>query len=190
VIRLYYNYYEDKNPARKKEIDLCLRKNLDNPLLNVVILECAKKPSYQFFFDQINRLSEPEDINIIANSDIFFDQTISLTSHLGRKQIYTLSRWECPRNNPDNATLYDRQDSQDTWIVRGKIEGVYGDFTLGTRGCDNRIAHEFQAAHYVVSNPSQSIKSYHVHASNVRNYTLRDAAVPPPYLTIPTSSLP
>jgi hypothetical protein len=41
-IRLFYNYYEDKNPERQKEIDYCLQKNIDNPLLDIIILESEK----------------------------------------------------------------------------------------------------------------------------------------------------
>jgi hypothetical protein len=65
---------------------------------------------------------------------------------------------------------------------------VYGNFTLGMRGCDNRIAAEFEIAGYRVSNPSKSIRSYHVHNSGIRNYTTTDV-IPKPYLTIPTSTL-
>ena len=94
MIRLLYNYYEDKNPARKKEIDFCLQKNLENPYLNVIVIESMEKPTYSMFFDKINQLTGPEDINIICNSDIFFDETIQMTSHLAPHRAYALSRWD------------------------------------------------------------------------------------------------
>jgi hypothetical protein len=187
MIRLFYNYYEDKNPIRKREIDMCLQRNLGNKLITTTILESASKPTYEFFFQQINKITESDDINIICNSDIFFDDTISLVLNMPHKQLYALSRWDWLGNDA-LTRFFDRPDSQDTWIVKGKVEGVFGNFTLGTRGCDNRIAYEFHRAGYAVSNPSKSIRTYHVHNSGVRNYTFADV-VPEPYLTIPTSSL-
>lgn len=186
MIRLFYNYYEDKNPVRKKEIDFCLKKNLENTLINTVIIESPNKPTYEFFFQQINKVTGPDDINIICNSDIFFDETISLAENIKHNQLYALLRWEW--HGPNNITFNERPDSQDTWIVRGKVENVFGNFTLGIRGCDNRIAHEFLKSGYTVINPAKSIKSYHVHQSNIRNYTMQDV-VPPPYFTIMPSSL-
>lgn len=187
MIRLFYNYYEDKNPVRKMEIDMCLQKNLSNKFLSTIIIESASKPTYDFFFQQINKITGPDDINIICNSDIFFDETIALAEKIKHKQLFALSRWDW--HHPLACTFFDRPDSQDTWITKGKIENVFGNFTLGIRGCDNRIAYEFEKSGYAVSNPSKSIKTYHVHNSGVRNYTMADV-VPKPYLTIPTSVLP
>jgi len=186
MIKLFYNYYEDKNPIRKKEIDFCLQKNLANPHLQTIIIDSANKPTYRDFFQKINETTTPEDVNIICNSDIFFDETIILAERIRAKELYALLRWEYL---PNGITLHsNRPDSQDTWIVRGKVENVFGDFSLGIRGCDNRIAHEFLQAGYNVINPSKSIKSYHVHNSNIRNYTM-EQVIPPPYHTLGPTSL-
>ena len=181
MIRLFYNYYEDKNPARKREINMCLQRNLSNKFINTIIIESDQKLSYNYFFQQINKITTPDDINIICNSDIFFDDTIALASNIKEKEVYALTRWDW--KNENSSIFFNRADSQDVWIVRGKVENVYGDFTLGIRGCDNRIAHEFHKAGYNVLNPSRSIKTYHVHNSAVRNYTFKDV-VQPPYLTV------
>jgi hypothetical protein len=185
MIRLFYNYYEDKAPLRKKEIDLCLQKNLSNSFINTVVFETPTKPTYDLFFQKINDITGPDDINIICNSDIFFDETIQLAEQIKHKEMFALLRWEWL---PAGPRFFERPDSQDTWIVRGKVENVFGDFSLGIRGCDNRIAHEFEKAGYKVSNPSQSIKTYHVHNSGVRNYTMKEV-IPGPYLTISSSRL-
>jgi hypothetical protein len=186
MIRLFYNYYQDKNPVRKQEIDFCLEHNQNNPHFNMVMVDSAVKPTYKFFFNQINEITDPDDINIICNSDIFFDDTIQLALNIKEKEVYALLRWEW---HPSGRALFlERHDSQDTWIVRGKVENVFGDFSLGIRGCDNRIAHEFHKAGYVVTNPSKTIKTYHYHTSRVRNYTMADV-VPPPYYTLMPSSL-
>lgn len=186
MIRLFYNYYEDKNPTRKREIDMCLQRNLNNKLLTTTIIESANKPTYESFFESINKITAPDDINIICNSDIFFDDTIALALNLKEKQVYALSRWDW--HNDNHIVFFDRPDSQDTWIVKGRVDNVFGKFTLGMRGCDNRIAAEFQIAGYRVTNPSKSIKTYHVHNSNIRNYSSVDV-IPKPYLTVPTSTI-
>lgn len=186
MIRLLYNYYEDKNHIRKKEIDFCLQKNLANPHINTIIVESPHKPKYKYLFDKINQLTGPDDINIICNSDIFFDETISLTTKMSYNDAWALCRWEWYHD--DNIKFFTRPDSQDTWIFKGKIKDMISDFTLGLRGCDNRIAHEIQQAGYNISNPSLSVKTYHVHNSGIRNYSNTDV-VPPPYLTLSPSSL-
>ena len=187
MIRLFYNYYEDKNTVRKREIDFCLQQNLGNPLLNTVIFETANKPTYDIFFQKINEVTGPDDINIICNSDIFFDNSIALVSTMPDKAVYALCRWDW--HGPNHIVFADRPDSQDTWIIKGRVDNVFGNFCLGVLGCDNRIAYEFEKAKYKVSNPSKSIKTYHVHNSGIRNYTRKDV-VPKPYLTIPPSELP
>lgn len=186
MIRLFYNYYEDKTPARKKEIDFCLNKNLANSLVNTVILYSEAKPTYNYFFEKINDVTGPDDVNIICNSDIFLDESIAFTSRLEADEMWALTRWEW--HSANSIVFSNRKDSQDVWIVRGKVRSVAGDFSLGIAGCDNRIAHEFQQAGYKVSNPSVSIKTYHVHNSAIRNYKSLKP-VPPPYLTVEPSAL-
>ncbi len=187
MIRLFYNYYEDKNVHRKREIDFCLQKNLANPYVMTIVFETKFKPEYQFFFNKINEITGSDDINIICNSDIFLDETITLTSKMTHNDVWALARWDYYSEN--NIVFANRPDSQDVWIMKGKVRPVVGDFTLGIRGCDNRIAHEFRQAGYNITNPSLSVKTYHVHNSGVRNYTFKDV-VPPPYLTLSPETLP
>jgi hypothetical protein len=186
MIRLFYNYYVDKNPTRANEINFCLQKNLQNPYLTVVMVESPSKPTYDFFFKKINEITGPDDINIICNSDIFFDNTIKFAEKIKHKEFYALLRWEFKANG--QIQFHERDDSQDTWIVRGKIENVFGGFSLGIRGCDNRIAAEFHKAGYNVTNPAKTIRTFHVHNCGIRNYTMKDI-VPPPYHTLMPTAL-
>lgn len=188
-IRLYYNYYQDSNPERRKEIDFCLEQNRNSKLFETILIESNELPTYNLFFNKINELSGPYDINIICNADIFFDDTINFTTGMGLSDVYALSRWDW---HDGSSQLRDLQNSQDTWIIRGKVQNVDGNFTLGKSYCDNRIAYEFRRAGYNVSNPSKSIKTYHVHNSNIRNYVPGEPRdnIPGPYLLLPTSQLP
>lgn len=184
MINLFINYYKDDNLERQKEIDFCLNKNLTNPLLNLVVLNNQNRLTYDNFFFVVNKYTGVEDINIIANSDIYFDESIERTSVLTQKQCFALARWNI--NHDGTSTHFNRSDSQDCWIFRGKITDVAGDFFLGYRGCDNRIAYEIQKSGWNISNPSLTIKSYHLHLSNVRNYSVTDNKflVPGPYLPL------
>lgn len=187
MIRLFYNYYQDSNIERRKEIDLCFYKNLTNPHINMIVIESQQKLTYNNYIDRINQLANPDDISVFCNSDIYLDDTILKTQYMKPRDVYALSRWDVDKQG--NAKFWNRKDSQDTWIVRGKVEPLNGDFALGTPGCDNRIAHEFQKSGHLVSNPGISIKTYHVHTSNVRNYNKSTPSVPPPYLTVEPISL-
>lgn len=167
-IRLFYNYYKDKDHKRRKEIDFCLEKNINNPLFDIIILESETNPTFNFYIEKINKLSKENDINIICNSDIFFDKTIELIKNIKEKDFYALSRYDWDNNL---ATFSNQSNSQDVWIFKGRAENINADFQLGKPGCDNRIAFEFKKAGYNVTNPSKSIKTYHVHSSNIRRYS-------------------
>jgi len=190
MINLFYNYYKAKTKERQKEIDFCLHKNLSNNFLNTIIIESQENLTYNFFFDTINKFSIGNDINIICNSDIFFDESIALCSSINKNECIALSRWEYKGDN--QIKFLEREDSQDTWIFRGFIKNIYGDFTLGKPGCDNRIAYEIEKAGYKIINPARQIKTYHVHNSNIRNYNIKNyqsQLVPGPYKTIPISKM-
>lgn len=89
-----------------------------------------------------------------------------------------------------NGQLFNRPDSQDVWIVHGRpwnnltAELNNNDhLALGKPGIDNRLAYELLKAGYQVSNPSKSILSWHVHSTNIRQYSHLDV-VPPPYAIV------
>lgn len=170
-IRLFYNYYNEKVAERKNEIDFCLNKNIENNLFDLVILESETRPTFDFFFQKINQLVNENDISIFCNSDIFFDQTIDLAKRIGNREVFALSRHDW---NWNGSMQPSNESKQDCWIVRGKVEGVSGDFLIGLPGSAQRIAYQFKEAGYKVINPSKSINVLHLHSSKIRNYTETD----------------
>lgn len=185
-VRLFYNYYEDKNPIRKQEIDLCLQNNINNQAFDLIVLDSSDKPTFDFFFQKINQLAEPNDISIICNSDVFFDNSISFASRVGDQEVYALSRWDWHRLSA--PTLYDKTNSQDAWILKGKIENVNGNFKVGSPNSDARIAFEFQQAGYSIRNASKTIKAFHFNDSNTVDFS-NDDLVSGPYLSLPIVNL-
>ncbi len=192
IRKLYTSYYEDKVEARQKEYRACLSNNIANPLIDKIYVVAEKmypelshrkiipiitpdRPKYNTFFSLINETIGDDEIAIISNSDIHFNSTLRLVSSLPNTCL-ALSRWE-------GDTLHHERYSQDVWIFQGKIKPrMYGDFYLGIRGCDNRIAFEIKNAGYTILNPSLSVQCMHVHQSAVRNYGIE--AIPKPYLPV------
>ncbi len=204
MIRLLTSYYIDQNQDRQKELNECLKRNIDNKFIDeiIVLIEYPidlkenvhlmnkkiktvlihSRPFYNVFFNLINQNTGSKDWNIIANSDIFFDETIGTLSDKYNglnKLCLALTRWDIQKDGSIN--FLNRRDSQDAWLMQGMVsEKVNGDFTMGQAGCDNAIAERFKRVGYSVINPSKSIKAYHLHNSGVRNYN-PSVKVPQPY---------
>jgi hypothetical protein len=190
-MNLFINTYQDKNPERQKELIACFEKNAAFGIFNIVQLN--GRPTFKDFFNDVNKITHPNDINIIANSDIyFFELNYDYFTALDHDTCYALSRWDVQQDG--SAVHYNNPGSQDTWIFRGAIKMVEGaNFTQGVAGCDNKIAYLLQQAGYKVINPSLTIKTYHLHNSGSRNY-LRNGKplyrLPHPRITVPVISLP
>lgn len=180
-ITLYTSYYNEVSENRRHEILECLKKNAQNQFIKrIVILNEAdslqqineskieeifitQRPTYNDFIKEINQNRAPDQISIIANSDIYFDNQIELLLQICEENsCIALSRWELLHCG--KSKLYNRGDSQDTWIFKGEIKSTLkADFPMGVPRCDNRLAYELNKAGYRVINPSYSLKSYHLH---------------------------
>ena len=172
----------------KKALDSIVRKS--NRVIVLQQRTMDKRPTYNDFFDFAKKyFSQRDNINIICNSDIIVcqDSMIYLSNYLTcDNRALALSRWQVSdiENYQINSSLFNRSDSQDTWIFQGGINQIEGaDFTMGVAGCDNSIAYLLENAGYDVINPSMTIKTYHIHLSNIRNYVLGEHVqrIPPPY---------
>jgi hypothetical protein len=181
MINVAINYYTDKFPERQSEIDFCFQQNMKNENINLIIIHSQQRLTYKYYFDTLNSITGVSDINIIANADIYFDDTIKYCESLDFNTFYALSRWDVVGSE---SFHFCRPDSQDVWAWKGKSKNIVCDYFLGMPGCDNRLAHEAKKAGYNVLNPSKTIKCYHFHNSNLRNYNRTTASVPGPYMTV------
>ncbi len=118
-------------------------------------------------YEEIFSLTEdyPNDINIIINSDIFFDETIGKVHQIKRLEAYCLTRYDLVNGK---GVFFNREDSQDAWVFRGHVKNVPAQFSQGRPGCDNRLAYELKKVGYDISNPSLDIHIIHLHESNKR----------------------
>ena len=177
TINLFVQVYQSDNEARQKELDTCLKNNKSLNINGVPyfnIIEITERLT----FNQMFKLTEqyPDRINIIANSDIYFNETILAVRFIKENQCLALSRWDI---RGSNAILFDRKDSQDVWIFNGAVKCNGGNYYLGIPGCDNKIAWELKQSGYQISNPSKSIHALHLHQTEYRTYTPKDRLLEP-----------
>ncbi len=199
MTNLFISLYPEKNESRRSELAECLVRNCkvfdcvwvlaeqdvnydylpDISPATVNILPVSVRPTFRTFFNAINTVCGADDVNLIANSDIYFEElpVVPLVS-----QCFALTRYEVEANG--NKRFLNRNDSQDVWIFKGKIKPVgYADFHIGVPGCDNRINRELSVAGYQVSNPSLTIKAYHLHR-NPTDHSKATKRVNPPFLRL------
>ena len=200
MIRLFTSFYAESSEPRRAEILECLRRNLSVPEIDTIHLllenvdqpvsdsrlssrQTTKRPQYRDFFDWARELcTGNDDVSIICNSDIYFDSGVAaLEDRLNLNQCAALTRWDV---QPDGrCRLFNRNDTQDTWVFRGKIRQVVDDYPIGVPRCDNRMLYELQQAGYDVINPSLSVRSFHLHAGSRPEYQQDNLKnfVDPPY---------
>jgi hypothetical protein len=207
MINLFINYYNDASDERQQEINDCLSKNIDSSIDRIILVTdrtdvdfyhftdsakvevvlCEVRPTYAVFFNLVNSKVEDADLVIIANADIYFDDEnlLLLKNCMSATTCLALSRWDEDENG--QVRLFDRADSQDSWIFKGPVNAIKQcDFTMGRPGCDNAIAQRIEAAGYTIYNPSRSLRSFHRHQTNIRNYLASgySQTVEPPYRLI------
>lgn len=189
-MNLFINHYIDPDPLRNEELQTCFENNKAN---NFTIYILEGRPTFNDFFKKINEVTGDHSINIIANSDIYFpEMNYEMFKNLTFDICYALTRWNVSADGKEE--FHNNSGSQDTWIFRGKVKEVNADFTQGVAGCDNKLAYLLEKAGYKVINPSRTIKTYHLHNSEVRYYDKKIVngdiyRLPRPRKNVPISAL-
>jgi len=197
-IVLFTQYYQCDEKTRN-EIQYCLKQNLNNVLIDKLVVFCENgcftelndfcnlcslknkkllivptddRLSYKQWFDySFNRY--PESIKILANSDIYFDETIDILYKLDYKNniLYSCSRIDLsptgelvqstvdksPESLPINNTT-----SQDCWIFKNKLLNFDCDFILGYENCDVLLKIKSTSAGCDFVNLYEHMKCIHV----------------------------
>ena len=197
-VNLSVDYYNDKHPERQRELDFCLAKNIENEHIDhiymflqpncvppeiskvgkVTIINNSEQITYADFFKHTQQF--PDDINILANTDIYFDETVRHALTIKKEEAWAISRYNLDSNMtpflqgsvvgpyPTNAAHV----SQDVWVFKGAVNPITGsEMHMGPGGCDNRIAYLLMVAGYQVTNPCGKLKAYHHHLTNIRYWT-------------------
>ena len=196
---LLTNAYWEKNEKRWAEYASALHRNIDSGLFAEIHIQVEGwyPPSNDFAVDySIKGLSQVkvwlrpwgrmtyadwfmfrrnlgniDDLHVLANADIYFDDTLKLLDKYKLPEtLLCLSRQNV---NADGTTspVTNPALSQDAWIWQGRMcKSLRCDWPLGEIGCDSRVARVAQEADLLVLNPSLSINALHLHESGVRNY--------------------
>jgi len=210
-LALIQQYYKPKEAARAKEIDKCLKMNLENPLIDKVYLFCESKnyklPKHDklILIEKNYRITYADCIEIIrdkigkghlvafANADIYLDSSWDLLWTTDMHNIFlALLRWEEKGvDGSSEPALYGpRSDSQDTWVIHSdcvvdrKWDLQPLKIAFGTPGCDNAILPEFFRNRFRIVNPSMSLRTMHVHATQIRHYDPKDIVDRPVYMYV------
>jgi hypothetical protein len=189
MINLFVNYFEHPNKDRREEIEYCFEKNQSNEHINkIIVVNRGERATYGDFLKIMAEY--PNDVNIIANSDIYFDDTVKYAENIKQRQCYALTRWEDIEGrvidfNERHGKPSPPQWSQDAWIFRGSIDdknyhqvqaqgnkmpSIIIPFSLGIPGCDNKFAAMLRESGIRVENPSKTIKAIHKHKNSNREY--------------------
>lgn len=208
---LIQQYFKHPLPKRAREIWNTLEKNCANPyidkilLLNesthdlpssdkLIIVEIGSRLTYADVLSAIQTRIPENTFVLFSNADIWFDASLFYLWSISlkeRRMFLALLRWE----GEERPTMFGpRADSQDAWIVAKETidfpvtNDEFG-FPFGKPGCDNAIPFLMLGKKCLVSNPAYSIKSYHMHSSNIRNYDSRDILYKPFYMHINPSAI-
>lgn len=186
-------YFEPAERSRRRELELCLEKNRSNPALHhiylmvdddaevsvddgrVTVIRMDRRPTYQDW----TRLTEafcPNHISILANADIYFDETVSKLERVFEADptgFVALSRYEL---EGEKVYLHPNPHwSQDTWAyspahASNPDRDRCLNFPLGVPRCDNKVAYTFAVYGHQIYNPCGDVRSIHVHETGIRTY--------------------
>ncbi|MEO0794564.1 MAG: hypothetical protein AAFX93_05365 [Verrucomicrobiota bacterium] len=200
MIRLFSTAYITSNNKRTAEMRLCLERNLALSAIDEVCLlvegnpalpdtdpklktrPIDQRPLLDDYVSWAREIHREGDITLIANADIYFEESIALASQeLSENQAWALARWDDCANG--DTKLFYRNDSQDAWAFASIPENLETNFPLGVPRCDNRLLFEMQACGLTVFNPGLSIKCHHLHDGVARDYSVANDSgfVPEPY---------
>ena len=199
---VFTQFFKHKDSARAREIKECLIQNCNCPHIDKIVLLNEKDYSDEFskikgsekiqqvisgkrltYSDFIKYVSEyvPNNVfTILCNADIYFGDSLSdLHKIKMNDKMLGLLRWDVDTKG-EHTLFGPRADSQDSWIfLSNSIKSRSWDynklnFQLGQAGCDNAFAGHILRNKFLISNPANSFKTYHLHNTNIRNYEKKD----------------
>ena len=206
-------YYKPNNLQRETEVKKCLELNLQIPLIDKIILLNEKK--YQLpqsdKLEQIvhgKRLTYAATIKwfqenapantvcVFANSDIYLDESWNQIWSINLEDKFlSLLRYDVQKDGKPSILFGPRADSQDTWVFLSdslktrEFNWKDLDFPFGQAGCDNAINVEMLKKKFLVVNPALTLKTHHLHTSEVRTYDPSNIVDKPMYFYIDPSGV-
>jgi hypothetical protein len=206
-------FYNSFVSTRNKELKKCIRENMKCSLIDKIVFLSEKDETDEYPDDPNNKIKQvivnkrltykiviqwikenvPDDvICVFANADIYLDSETwrdIWTTDLTDKFI-ALLRYEVTEDGSEPKLFGPRNDSQDTWAVYSNSiksrDWDYKDLDImfGKAGCDNAITVEMLKRKFLVVNPALSLKTFHVHASQIRTYDPAEVVDRPAFMYV------
>lgn len=206
-IYLIQQFFNAPDPARAYEFNMCLKMNAKCEILDKIILlnesddvklpvthskiECINLGRRMNYYDVFEYIKEKIPLGVVvlfANTDIFLMDDFKEIYNINMaNKFLALLRWDV--NEKGMTRIFGpRNDSQDTWgVLSDDVKNMSLDnlnFMFGKPGCDNAITAIMKAKGFYCINPAFTLKSYHVHNTNIRNYTHADRVYNSEYLLL------
>jgi hypothetical protein len=208
---LIQQYYKPSDPLREKELYKCLQKNLEcesidsiilfleskdlklppDPYKKLITLPLKTRITFADCIETIQKRIGAGKIVVFANTDIYLDSSWNAIWSVDIHNTFlALLRWEEGLNGAEHTIFGPRADSQDTWVIHSdSVLDRNWDLKsfkipFGQSGCDNAICVEFLRNKFKIVNPASTLKTIHVHHSEVRNYDPKDIVDKPTYMFI------
>lgn len=169
---------------RREELDLAMRRNLENPLVEkvvslgekgfvsfehskLVVIRQNERATFEDFFKVAMGL-ESDKMVAIMNTDCYIGEGWE-GLQLTHSQAVCLTRWE--QGDPPAVHPYiDPETSHDCWVFRTPLRDIQqADIYLGTLGCDGGIAKSLENAGYSLLNPLWQVQLVHVDMVSNKN---------------------
>lgn len=188
-ISLVTCFYKDRDFLRQAELQECLERNTNNPLLNRIVLlveegaetekllmhpkvESVIVPKGKQTFADLIRVANERcsgEVVVLANTDIYFDETLSFINSVDLAQRVIVSTRREVGTQGHSLWSYHQQAS-DAWVMEAPIQAHDLDIELGKNGCESLFLGRMLRVGYSIQNVSLDLKCYHMHASQKRNY--------------------
>ena len=208
---LIQQYYKPKEAKREAELYKCLKKNLEceyidqiilyleskdvnlppDPLKKLVTIPLKSRLTFADCIQAVQKRVSPGHLVVFANTDIYLESSWrSLWSVDIHDTFMALLRWEEGLDGAEPTMFGPRADSQDTWVIHSDsvLDRSWDlkslNIPFGQAGCDNSICVEFLRKKFKIVNPSSSLKTIHVHQSEIRNYDPKNIVDRPTYMFI------
>ena len=148
-------------------------------LQKVVDVQHGHRVFFDELFDYANRYLAGH-ICIVANSDIFFDESLKqLLDYDFSNKLLAISRWNVQADGTASILNEWSHGTQDVWIFRSPLVPFPCHWHLGLMECDRRLVYEAKEAGLELHNPCLSIKTRHLHLSQVHSYSVETTVVGP-----------
>jgi len=202
-IWLVTQFFKHSDNGRFQEIKECLKQNCKCPYIDKIVLLnekdysneyknlygsnkiqqiiIGKRLTYSDFLEYTHKYIPNNVYCILSNADIFFGEALTQLWNINMEdKVLALLRWDVDTFGVAKLCMA-QQNSQDAWIflsdsIKARTFNYkLFDFALGLPGCDNAFLTQILKNKFLISNPSFSIKAFHLHNTNIRNYTKKDA---------------